>query len=156
MGDVTAPDGVDNQEEVLVTIEVSEANTDNNFDIETAAQTKKKTRGQNKKILKKQEIKNRKEEKKRMYNLAKQAFKDTKFDNIHACAKHYGVDHKALKKMILGDREFVGGGKPSKILRPEEETKLVAHISSCQRVGFGLTYNGVRSLIQELLEAVVR
>ena len=58
--------------------------------------------------------------------------------------------------MILEERGFVGGGKHSKILRPEEETKIVAHLRWCQRVGFGLTYNSLQSLIQDLLVAVVR
>ena len=107
-------------------------------------------------MLKKLEIQARKEEKKRCYSIAKQAYKDGKFDNIHACAKHHGVDHKSLKRMILGDTEYVGGGKPSKILMPEEETQLVEHLRLCKRVGFGLTYSSLRSLIQELLEAVIR
>ena len=155
-GDVTAPDDGDNKEdeEVLVTIEVSEPNTDDNDNDEPTKG--RKPRGPNKKLLKKQEVQARKEEKKRRYNQAIQAYKDNKFDNIHACAKHYGVDHKSLKRMILGDREYVGGGKSSKILRPEEEAKLVAHLSWCKKVGFGLTYHTLRSLIQELLEAVVR
>ena len=53
-------------------------------------------------------------------------------------------------------REFVGGGKQSKILTSEEEAQLVAHLSWCKRVGFGLTYHTLQLLIQELLEAVVR
>ena len=157
-GDVTAPDDGDNKEdeEVLVTIEVSEANTDNNLVVETAAQTMKKTRGPNKKILKRQETQNRKEEKKRRYDLAIQAIKDNQFDNIHACSKHFGVHPQTLKTMIEEGRGFVGGGKISKILTPEEEAKLVDHLKWCKRVGFGLTYHSLQSLIEELLAAVVR
>ena len=83
-GDVTAPDDGDNKEdeEVLVTIEVSEPNTDDNDNDEPTKG--RKPRGPNKKLLKKQEVQARKEEKKRRYNQAIQAYKDNKFDNIHA------------------------------------------------------------------------
>lgn len=161
LGDVTAPDGGDNQEEEVheVMVDVLEANTNENLDDETntnQANKCRKQRGPNKKMLKMQEIRDRKEEKKMLYNQAIQAFRDHHFEKIGTCAKHFGLDPKSLKRMILEERGFVGGGKNSKILRPEEETKLVAHLSWCKRVGFGLTYNSLRSLIQELLVAVVR
>ena len=162
IGGAPAPDGCVNQEEEVteVMVDVSEANTNQNLDDETnntnQANKCRKPRGPNKKLLKKQEARDRKEEKKRLYDKAIQAFKNHEFKNYYACAKHFGLNEKSLKTMILERRGFVGGGKHSKILRQEEETKLVAHIRWCQRVGFGLTYSSLRSLIEDLLGAVVR
>ena len=143
----------DDQQEVRVNIQAQDEDPGDNADDDD--QTRKKRRGPNKKLEKKREIQARKEEKQRMYEQAIKAYKDHQFDNVHACAKHFGVCHKSLKKMILEKRGYVGGGRAS-ILTSEEEAKIVAHMKWCREVGFGLTYHSLRDLIQELLTAVVR
>ena len=144
----------DDQQEVRVNIQAQDEDPGDNADDDN--QRKRKPRGPNKKLKQKREIQTRKEEKKRTYDLAIEAYKDHQFDTIGACAKHFGVDPKSLKKMIMERRSFVGGGAKSKILTFEEESKIVEHIKWCREVGFGLTYHSLRDLIQELLTAVVR
>ena len=135
------------QAEITVINQIQDDNADN--------QSKKKSRGPNKKFEKKREIQARKEEKKRKFDSAIEAYKDKQFESIHACAKHFGVCHKTLKTFILEGRSYVGGGMQSKIFTAEEEAKLVEHIKWCKSVGFGLTYFNLQLLIQELLTAVV-
>ena len=118
---------------------------------------RKRKRGPNKKLEKRQKIKAHKEERKKQYDLAINAFKDNQFETYGACAKNFGVCPKALKKMILSGRGYVGAGEGNnRVLTSEEEAKIAAYLKWCRQVGFGLTYHSLQSLIQELLVAVVR
>ena len=145
LNDVNTDPG--DQAEITVDNQIHDDNSDN--------QAKRKPRGPSKRIEKKKEVQARKEEKKRKFDIAIEAWKNHEFENIHACANHFGVCHKSLKKMILEGRSYVGGGKQSYILTVEEEAKIVDHIKWCKSVGFGLTYYILQLLIQELLNAVV-
>ena len=139
------------QAEVTVDNHVQDANQNDDDN-----QTKRKRRGPNKKIEKMQQIKAKKEERKKQYDLAISAYQDGKFENIHACAKHFGVDQKTLKTLIISGRGYVGPGDVSRVLTLEEESKIVEHLKWCRSVGFGMTYHTLQSLFQELLSAVVR
>ena len=139
------------QAEVTVDNHVQEANQNDDDN-----QTKRKRRGPNKKIEKMQQIKAKKEERKQQYDLAISGYKDGKFENIHACAKHFGVNQTTLKKLIVSGRRYVGTGDVSRVLTLEEESKIVEHLKWCRSVGFGMTYHTLQSLFKELLSAVVR
>ena len=139
------------QAEVTVDNHVQDANQNDDDN-----QTKRKRRGPNKKIEKRQQIKAKKEERRQQYDLAISAYKDGKFENFHACAKHFRVNQKTLKKLIISGRRYVGTGDVSRVLTLEEESKIVEHLKWCRSVGFGMTYHTLQSLFQELLSAVVR
>ena len=152
LDDVTDVPG--HQAEVRVNTQVQDEDQGNSVHDENQ---RKRKRGPNKKLERKQKIKAYKEERKKQYDLAINAFKDNQFENFGACAKNFGVCPKALKKMILSGRGYVGTGDGNnKVLTSEEEAKIASYLKWCRQVGFGLTYQGLQSLIQELLVAVVR
>ena len=136
------------------------ASDDNANKDETDAENtkKRKTRGPNKMRQQMEEIKARKEEKISRYEVAKQAYLENKFTSFRACAKHYGLNDKTLKKLVESGNSFVGRGsyKSNLVLTSEEEARIVEHIRWCKSVGYGLRYYDLQILIQELLTEVVR
>ena len=121
-------------------------------------QGRKKVNGRrrNKKKEAAERKKTEKNQKKSSYDEAVAAFKEHKYDSYRSCAKAYGVSDVTLRRIILRNRNFVGQGKQSSILKDNEEAKLISHLKYCAKVGFGLSINDVQYLIQELLSAVVR
>ena len=105
-----------------------------------------------------EEIKARKEEKKKRFEVAKQAYEDNKFPSPHACAKHYGLNDKTFKKLVDSGSSFAGSGsyKSNLVLTSEEEARIVDHIRWCKSVGYGMRYYDLQILIQELMTEVVR
>ena len=156
------------QEEILAEILVpnadherpgdeSQGRQDNGDRFEEDSLGRKTIKGRrNKKKEEFEKKKREKEQKKQSYEQAVNAFKEHKYESYSACAKAYGVSDVTLRRMILRKKNFVGQGRPSNVLKEDEEEKLISHLKYCAKVGFGLSLYDVQLLIQELLSAVVR
>ena len=92
-----------------------------------------------------------KERKKAAFDDAIKAMKDGSFDSVRSCAKHFGINHVHLGKLLKTGGEFTGQGFTSIVLTKEEELMFVDYIEQRAKVGYGLTYRDLKDDIQEYL-----
>ena len=109
---------------------------------------------------KKQSMKEKREKKaqqKEKLKMAAQDFLAGKFSNLRQAAQHYGVYYGTLYKVLnKNGGEFKGTGQFSQQLSAEEEKKIVAHVKWRQEIGYGLDWQGLQRLIQEILVRVTQ
>ena len=116
--------------------------------------------------VKKKTLREKKEDarsaRQRAYKAAVAGFKSNKFGSLHQAAKVHGLVHstlyRAMKKVWDGDaesEEFPGSGKFSSRLSAQEEQKIVNVVTWSAKIGYGIDWPGLQSLLQEVLLALV-
>ena len=102
-----------------------------------------------------EEVKAKAEEKKLKYKLAMKDFNEGKFDSLRQAAIHYGLNYSTLNHGIYKyGGEFQGVGNFSSHLSAEEEQKVLNHVKWRQQIGYGLDWQNLQQLLQEILTAV--
>ena len=108
--------------------------------------------GSSKKLSKKQRQVNEKEEKKERYRAAALGWGTGQFSSLYACAKTFGVDASILHRGIVETGGlFPGKGRFSNILKKNEEEMVANHVRHMATIGYGVTWPGLRCLLQEVL-----
>ena len=78
-----------------------------------------------------------------------------KYKNINQAAKDYDIKYKTLwKGMVKRGGEFPGSGTFSSRLSPEEEKKVVNFAKMRASIGYGVDWEMLRLVLQEVLQAV--
>ena len=95
-----------------------------------------------------------KDEKRELHRQALEAFKQGQYPSVNSCASAYNISRKTLGRMIESNRDFIGGGRKSRIFTTEEEAKLVSFVSHRMSLGCGLDFSQLSLVIQELAIAV--
>ena len=99
---------------------------------------------------KQKKTKEKKDNKRELYNQATEAFRQGLFPSVTACAAHFEVNHTTLRECLNSEREYVGGGRKSQAFTTEEEAKIVQHVSDRLSVGCGIDFKQLCSVMQEL------
>ena len=108
--------------------------------------------GSSKKLSKKQRQVKDKEEKKERYRAAALGWGTGQFSSLHACAKSFGVDTSILHRGIVETGGlFPGKGRFSTLLKKNEEEMVANHVRHMATIGYGVTWPGLRCLLQEVL-----
>ena len=108
--------------------------------------------GSSKKLSKKQRQVKEKEEKKERYRAAALGWGTGQFSSLHACAKSFGVDTSILHRGIVETGGlFPGKGRFSTLLKKNEEEMVANHVRHMATIGYGVTWPGLRCLLQEVL-----
>ena len=94
------------------------------------------------------------EDKKKLYMLACQKYKEGKFSNINEASKHFGLSYTSLYRYLVNGDTFNGKGRRSEVLTDEEEQKIVSLVIYRQKIGCGMTFLQLQMLIQEVLLGV--
>ena len=116
------------------------------------------SRGRRRRLSKKQKrLENKKkiEEKKELYSAALEDMKNDKFKSARSCAKHYGLSHSALSRMIKNGTEYCTQGRKLSEFTEEEELRICQHITKMLELGFGLTTSELLPLFQELMSSLL-
>ena len=83
------------------------------------------------------------------YENAAQAWLEGKFSSLPKCAFRNGLAYSTLHKLVTNpEKSFKGKGRKSPCLFPEEEKKIVDHVTWRASVGAGATWNQLQMLIQ--------
>ena len=105
-----------------------------------------------KKVSKKKRAEMEKEERKERYRAAAAGWGTGKFTSLRACAKSFGVDASILLRGVTDTGGvFPGRGRFSKILQKTEEEMVANHVRLMATIGYGVTWEGLRCLLQEVL-----
>ena len=108
--------------------------------------------GSGKKLSKRQRQVKENKEKKERYRAAAAAWGTGQFPTLRACAKSFGVDSAILHRGLLDTGGlFPGRGQFSTILKKTEEEMVANHVRQMATIGYGVTWEGLRLLLQELL-----
>ena len=97
-----------------------------NEDVEAADVGDRPKRRRTKK-LRRDEMLNEREQKIEKFKLAKEDMESGKFTSGRACAKYHGVSEVTLRRLLKTGKDFKGKTE-SKIMKEEEEIKLVSHV----------------------------
>ena len=95
-------------------------------DVEAADAGERPKRRRTKK-LRRDEMLTERERKIEKFKLAKEDMKSGKFTSGRACAKYHGVSEATLRRLLKTGKDFKGKTE-SKIMKEEEEIKLVSHV----------------------------
>ena len=96
-----------------------------------------------------------KEEKKLKYQQASADLLSGKFHSIREAATKYGISYSTLwAGMIKRGGEFSGSGRFSTRLSPAEEKKIVDHVKYRASIGYGVDWQMLTLLLQEIFLAV--
>ena len=107
------------------------------------------------KIPRKEVEKQKKKEKRERYKEAAKGWRTGQYPTLSSCAKSFGVELKPLYQGIIKTGGvFPGRGKYSKVLKREEEERLINHVQYVASIGYGLSWLGLRLLIQEVLLSI--
>ena len=80
-----------------------------------------------------------------------------KFKNVRQAALAYNISYTSLwYGMVKNGGEFQGSGKFTDRLSPEEEKKVTDHVKWRASIGYGVDWQMLRLLLQEVLVAVTR
>ena len=79
------------------------------------------------KKLRRDEMLNEREQKIEKFKLAKEDMKSGKFTSGRACAKYHGVSEATLRRLLKAGKDYKGKTE-SRIMKEEEEIKLVTHV----------------------------
>ena len=97
-----------------------------NEDVEAADAGERPKRRRTKK-LRRDEMLTERERKIEKFKLAKEDMKSGKFTSGRACAKYHGLSEVTLRRLLKTGKDFKGKTE-SKIMKEEEEIKLVSHV----------------------------
>ena len=96
-----------------------------------------------------------KRETKEKYRKAAHEFHQGKYASLKEAARTHNVKYTTLYNGVVNcGGEFRGSGQFTSRLLPEEEMKIVDHVKWRASVGYGLDWNMLRLLIQEVLQNV--
>ena len=95
-------------------------------DVEAADAGERPKRRRTKK-LRRDEMLTERERKIEKFKLAKEDMKSGKFTSGRACAKYHGLSEVTLRRLLKTGKDFKGKTE-SKIMKEEEEIKLVSHV----------------------------
>ena len=95
-------------------------------DVEAADAGERPKRRRTKK-LRRDEMLIERERKIEKFKLAKEDMKSGKFTSGRACAKYHGLSEVTLRRLLKTGKDFKGKTE-SKIMKEEEEIKLVSHV----------------------------
>ena len=110
----------------------------------------------NKKLSKKKRMAMEKEERQERFRAAAAGWGTGQFPSLSACAKSFGVDVTILHRGIVETGGlFPGRGKFSTILQKNEEEMVRNHVRLMATIGYGVTLEGLRCLLQEVLLSLV-
>ena len=110
----------------------------------------------NKKLSKKKRMAMEKEKRQECFRAAAAGWGTGQFPSLSACAKSFGVDVSILHRGIVETGGlFPGRGKFSTILQKNEEEMVKNHVRLMATIGYGVTLEGMRCLLQEVLLSLV-
>ena len=95
-------------------------------DVEAADAGERPKRRRTKK-LRRDEMLTERERKIEKFKLAKEDMKSGKFTSGRACAKYHGVSEATLRRLLKAGKDYKGKTE-SRIMKEEEEIKLVTHV----------------------------
>ena len=101
-------------------------NEDVHDEVEAADVGERPKRRRTKK-LRRDEMLTERERKIEKFKLAKEDMKSGKFTSGRACAKYHGLSEVTLRRLLKTGKDFKGKTE-SKIMKEEEEIKLVSHV----------------------------
>ena len=96
--------------------------------------------------------KRNKEEMKKRFAAAIEAYKTGEFTSITACAGAFAVNHSSLGKYIKFGKMYYGGGQVSIVFSKDEELQIVNFLRKRIEIGEGLTFQQLSFLMQALLQ----
>ena len=102
-------------------------------DVEAADGGERPKRRRTKK-LRRDEMLNERERKIEKFKLAKEDMKTGKFTSGRACAKYHGVSEATLRYLLKTGKDYKGKTE-SRIMKKEEEVKLVTHVKMMAKRG---------------------
>ena len=102
-------------------------------DVEAADGGERPKRRRTKK-LRRDEMLNERERKIEKFKLAKEDMKNGKFTSGRACAKYHGVSEATLRRLLKAGKDYKGKTE-SRIMKKEEEVKLVTHVKMMAKRG---------------------
>ena len=95
-------------------------------------------------------------ERQERYRAAAAGWGTGQFDSLRACAKAFGVDASILHRGVTDTGGlFPGRGKFTTILQKTEEEMVANHVRQMATIGYGVTWEGLRCLLQEILLSLV-
>ena len=110
----------------------------------------------NKKLSKKKRMAMEKEKGQERFRPAAAGWGTGQFPSLSACAQSFGVDVTILHRGIVETGGlFPGRGKFSTILQKNEEEMVRNHVRLMATIGYGVTLEGLRCLLQEVLLSLV-
>ena len=96
-----------------------------------------------------------KEQKLKSLRSAVADYKAGKFPSIRKAAAEYGVPYTTLKEGIQKNGgDFIGSGRYSSRLSDAEEKKVLDHVKWRASVGYGVDWNMLTLVLQEIFLAV--
>ena len=124
----------------------AEERSDNDEGVEEEERTKKKTKPKASDV---------KDQKLKSLRRAAADYKAGKFPSIRKAAAEYGVPYTTLKEGIQKNGgEFIGSGRYSSRLSDAEEKKVIDHVKWRASVGYGVDWNMLTLVLQEIFLAV--
>ena len=102
-------------------------NEDVHYEAVEAADVGERPKRRRTKKLRRDEMLNEREQKIEKFKLAKEDMKSGKFTSGRACAKYHGVSEATLRRLLKAGKDYKGKTE-SRIMKEEEEIKLVTHV----------------------------
>ena len=113
---------------------------------DTVKKKRRKKRCPLRKREQRDQMKAKKDDRRKKYDKAIAAYLRGKYDSYRSCASAYAVNASMLRQFILEGKSYTGAGPVSTVLNEEEEQELAEHIKVMSSLGFGFTYYDVRLL----------
>ena len=126
LGELSINVSGDDQGTPVEFVEVAHNEDVHDEDVEAADAGERPKRRRTKK-LRRDEMLIERERKIEKFKLAKEDMKSGKFTSGRACAKYHGVSEVTLRRLLKTGKDFKGKTE-SKIMKEEEEIKLVSHV----------------------------
>ena len=126
LGELTISVSRDDQGTPVEFVEVAHDEDGHNEDVEAADAGERPKRRRTKK-LRRDEMLTERERKIEKFKLAKEDMKSGKFTSGRACAKYHGVSEATLRRLLKAGKDYKGKTE-SRIMKEEEEIKLVTHV----------------------------
>ena len=126
LGELSINVSRDDQGTPVEFVEVAHDEDVHNEAVEAADVGERPKRRRTKK-LRRDEMLNEREQKIEKFKLAKEDMKSGKFTSGRACAKYHGLSEVTLRRLLKTGKDFKGKTE-SKIMKEEEEIKLVSHV----------------------------
>ena len=112
--------------------------------------------GSGKRLTKRQRKAAEREERKERFRAAAKGWGTGRYPNLASCAKAFGVSLQILYHGIeVTGGLFPGKGRFSKILKKSEEEMVANHVRQMATIGYGVNWEGLRLLLQEVLLSLV-
>ena len=95
-----------------------------------------------------------KSDKSAQYNKAVKDFERGKFKSLRLCADFHKLPRSTLHRLVCNGDKFQGSGPTLKCLTLEEEKVILSHVKWRSKIGCGVDFLQLQSLVQESLIAM--